>query len=112
MIPRIDRSDFEATVLGSPVPVLLDASTRWCPPCRALEPILEQLLAAGGGRYRIVEFDAEQWPELAARLAVRAFPTVMVFHQGREVARHVGLTTAKRLRGMLDAAAPQGHAPG
>ena len=103
MIPRIDHSDFNADVLAADVPVLVDFSTRWCSPCRTLEPILEQLLEAGAGRYRIVQIDAEDHPDLAARLHVRAFPTMIVFTAGREVARHVGLTNAKRIRGMLSA---------
>ena len=99
MLPSIDQTTFDSELSSSTEPVMLDVSTRWCGPCRALVPILEQLAAETNTR--VVTLDASAHPDLAARLRVTAFPTVILFREGREVARRVGLTTLKRLTAML-----------
>jgi len=103
MLVAIDERSFESEVLSAEVPVLLDVSTRWCGPCRALVPVLEQLAANRPHDLKVVSLDAEEHPELAARLRVTAFPTVIAFRGGKELARRVGLTTAQRLSNLLEA---------
>ena len=105
MLHSIDAQSFESEVLSAAVPVLLDVSTRWCGPCRALVPVLRELEADRAGKLKIVSLDAEDHPELAARLGVKAFPTLIAFQNGKERARRVGLTTLKRLTEMFDSSA-------
>jgi thioredoxin 1 len=102
MLHPIDDMSFESEVLSSPIPVLLDVSTRWCGPCRALVPVLRELGTKSGGNLKIVSLDAEEYPHLAARLGVKAFPTVIAFRGGEEIARSVGLTTLPRLARLFD----------
>jgi thioredoxin 1 len=102
MLHPIDAASFDAEVLSADVPVLLDVSTRWCGPCRALVPVLRELEEKRAGKLKIVSLDAEDHPELAARLQVKAFPTLIAFENGKEHARRVGLTTLQRLSEMLD----------
>ncbi len=104
MIPEIDERQFAARVLNADLPVLVDFTTTWCGPCRALAPILDQLQASAAGRFTVVKVDGDACPALAARHGVRAFPTMVVFHAGREVARHTGLTSATRIQAMLASA--------
>ena len=105
MLHPIEAHSFESEVLSADVPVLLDVSTRWCGPCRALVPILRELEAGRAGKLKIVSLDAEDHPELAARLGVKAFPTLIAFQNGKEQARRVGLTSPTRIREMLDSSA-------
>jgi thioredoxin 1 len=101
-IRYIDESSFEAEVLQAVQPVLVDFTAAWCPPCRALLPVLEQLAERRAGRLKVVSVDADGCPELAARLGVRAFPTVVAFTKGREIGRHLGLTSLSKLEKLLD----------
>jgi thioredoxin 1 len=89
--------DFDSEVAASALPVLLDFSTSWCPPCRALAPILDALARERAGRLEIRAVDADAERELAARFDVRSFPTVIAFSGGREVARAVGLMSKDKL---------------
>lgn len=72
-------------------------------PCRALVPVLERLALETAGEIQIASIDADDHPELSARHGVRACPTVIAFVAGREVGRHVGLTSASHLRSLLGA---------
>ena len=75
----VNALDFEHQVLQSPVPVFVDFTTSWCPPCRVLLPILRQLAAEGAGRFKVVTVDGDESPDLAARFGVRGFPAVIAF---------------------------------
>ena len=94
---EIDDTSFEREVLRAETPVLVDFTARWCSPCRALAPILDQLAAAHAGRLAIRSVDGDRHPMLAGRYGVRAFPTVVAFAGGEDVGRRVGLTTAPKL---------------
>jgi thioredoxin 1 len=96
-VPAVTDQTFDRDVLGAPVPVLVDFTARWCPPCRALEPIVHALAAESGGRFEVRMVDGDEQSALAARWRVKAFPTVIAFSGGREVARHVGLTNKAKL---------------
>jgi thioredoxin 1 len=96
-VQRLDEQSFGAEVLAAEIPVLVDFTATWCAPCRALEPILEQLAVAYAGRVKIASVDGERHPELAARYGVRGFPTLIAFVGGAEVGRQLGLTTATRI---------------
>jgi thioredoxin 1 len=101
----ITEQSFEAEVLGAEVPVLVDFNTTWCAPCRALAPILHKLAAEKEGSLKVVTVDGEESAALAARLRVKAFPTIIAFSGGKEVARHVGLTTKEKLLRLVEARA-------
>ena len=101
-VPAVTDHDFDAQVLASPLPVLVDFTAPWCPPCRALEPVLDTLAAEQAGRLAVVAVDGDACPALAARFRIKAFPTVIAFVGGKEVARHVGLTTRAKLLQLVD----------
>ena len=107
-VRSVHEQSFESEVLQAGVPVLLDFTTTWCPPCRLLAPILHKLAEENAGRVKVVTVDGDDQPALAARFRIKAFPTVIAFAGGKEVARHVGLTTKDKLLQMVQAhAAPR-----
>ena len=105
LMQAVTTQDFDAEVLASEVPVLVDFTTAWCGPCRALEPVLRRLAAEGAGRMKVRTVDGDAEPELAVRFGVRGYPTVIAFAGGREVARNLGLTTKERLARLIPAGA-------
>lgn len=96
-LETINDINFEEEVLGSQLPFLLEFSATWCSPCRALEPILRELASDLRGQVRIGKIDLEDAPTVAARLGVRGAPTIVVFHQGIEAGRQLGLTHKRAL---------------
>jgi thioredoxin len=102
-IIELNELNFEADVLGGAGLVLVDFTAAWCPPCRALAPILARFAAREKDRVVVGSVDADANPDLAARYRVRGLPTVIVFAGGKEVARRVGLTTEDGLRALCGA---------
>lgn len=66
-------------------------STKWCPPCKVLNPILAELQQEEADRLRVVSVDCDEAPELAARFGVMSTPTVIAFHRGEPIEKLIGL---------------------
>lgn len=86
----IGDDNFEAEVLGSSAPFLLDFSATWCGPCKAIDPVVTAVADENVGTVRVGKIDIDEAPLVARRLGIRAAPTLVVFKDGRESARHVG----------------------
>lgn len=99
-VPQITRDHFDAEVLESPTPVLVDFWAAWCAPCRVMHPILDEL-AAERDDLRVVSVDVEAQPELAARYGVLSMPTFVLFRHGEPVLRLVGSRPKRRLQAEL-----------
>lgn len=100
-LEEINDLSFEQEVLDSQVPFLLDFSAAWCGPCKRLTPVLRELAAEEAGRVRVGKIDLEESPLTAQRLGVRAAPTLVVYREGVEVARRVGLLSKEKLRELI-----------
>ncbi|MBX5449198.1 MAG: thioredoxin [Thermogemmatispora sp.] len=87
---HVSDGDFEARVLKSPTPVIVDFWATWCPPCRALAPTYEQLSDEYKGKLAFAKMDIDENPSTPVRLNIQAVPTLIVFKDGREIARLVG----------------------
>ncbi|MFO0668943.1 MAG: thioredoxin domain-containing protein [Polyangiaceae bacterium] len=98
---NIDDENFDAEVLASKEPFLLDFTATWCGPCKALKPVVERLAAETVGRARVGIVDLDESPRVAARFGVRGAPTVLVFKGGTLVGRHVGTASKEKLLGLL-----------
>lgn len=81
---------------------LIDFNAPWCGPCRAQEPIIEQLTKDYSGRVTIAAMNVDENQETAARLGIQSIPTIAVFKNGEEVERFVGLQTALTLSNAID----------
>ncbi|HSG50016.1 MAG TPA: thioredoxin domain-containing protein, partial [Longimicrobiales bacterium] len=91
---KVDPDDFQKTVLESQVPVLVDFYADWCAPCRMLAPHLDRVAAAGVGRLLVAKVDSDRAPELSQRFGIRGLPTVVLFRDGAEADRVVGMDPA------------------
>jgi thioredoxin 1 len=98
----VTEQTFEAEVLASKLPVLVDFTAAWCPPCRALDPVLHRLAGENAGRVSVRTVDGDDQAALATKLRIKAFPTVVAFAGGKEVGRHVGLTTREKLLRLVE----------
>ena len=99
----ITKDNFEAEVLNSELPVLVDFFATWCGPCRMLAPTIEELKADYAGRVKIVKIDVDAEPELAIRYRVASIPTLLYFKNGEVVATSLGLKPKAALEDMLNA---------
>ena len=100
-VHELTSRNFEQEVLAADVPVLVDFTAPWCAPCRALTPILREIAVEGAGRFRVATVDGDACPDIATRFGVKAFPTIIAFRGGKEIARQVGLTSRERLLKMV-----------
>lgn len=83
-------STFAADVLSAGLPVLVDFTATWCPPCRMIEPVLEQIATSEAGRLQVVSLDVDANPETARRYRVMGMPTLTLFIGGEPVVEIVG----------------------
>jgi len=83
-------ASFADDVLGSAVPVLVDFTATWCPPCVMVKPVLERIAANEADRLRVVTLDVDENPVVTARYEVLGMPTLALFVGGQVVARFMG----------------------
>ena len=90
MATRVNDANFDAEVLRSSEPVLVDFWAEWCGPCKAMDPILDDLSRELAGKVKIVKLDVDGNPSTVVKYNVRAMPTLMVFKDGEPVDIKVG----------------------
>lgn len=87
---KIDNSNFQADVLDSKEPVVVDFWAEWCGPCKMIAPALEEIATELGGRVKIAKLNVDENPELAAKFGVRSIPTLMIFKGGEVAGTKIG----------------------
>lgn len=100
MALNITTADFDTQVLKAEGPVMVDFWASWCGPCRMLAPILEKA-AEERPDVKVCKVNIDEEPALAERFGVMSIPTVIVFENGAEKARNVGLVQKDRLLALL-----------
>ncbi len=96
-VRQFTDSNFEAEVLGSEQPVLVDFWASWCPPCRALSPIIDSVAEETVGKARIGKVNTDENRGLSAQFSIQSIPTVMIFKGGKPVKTFVGLRRKEEL---------------
>lgn len=99
-VEHVNTADFNQKVLQSEVPVLVDFYADWCPPCRALAPVLEELAGEISGA-KIVKVNVDENPQLADRYRVDSIPNLLVFQNGQIKGRERGLVSKDTLKQLL-----------
>ena len=95
--------DFDDLIRKSSLPVLVDLWAPWCGPCRAVAPALKKISADRAGSLRIVKVNVDEEPSVSAKLGVQGIPTMVLFNNGKEVARQVGALPEAKIRKWIDA---------
>lgn len=96
-VAEVTDEDFEAEVIGSELPVLVQFTAEWCGPCRQLAPVLSAIAAEEGGRLKTVQLDVDRNPGTTIAYGVLSTPTLMVFRGGEPVKSMVGARPKRRL---------------
>jgi thioredoxin 1 len=103
-VTEVNDTNFEAEVLQSSEPVLVDFWAPWCGPCRQIAPLVEQLAGENAGSAKIFKLNVDDAPRAAQNYGVSSIPTLMVFKNGEVVDRFVGVQPKTRLQDAIDAA--------
>ncbi|HEY9572321.1 MAG TPA: thioredoxin TrxA [Pusillimonas sp.] len=101
-IKHVSDASFEADVINSDVPVLVDYWAAWCGPCKMIAPLLDEAAGQYKGRVIIAKVNVDENPETAAKFGVRGIPTLMLFKDGKAAATKVGALSKSQLSAFLD----------
>ena len=100
-VMEITKDNFEAEVLKSEVPVLADFNADWCGPCKSIRPMLDEL-AKENTSYKIVSINIDDEDELAEDYDVASIPCLVVFKDGKEVNRSIGLIPKDAIAALME----------
>ena len=100
----VTKENFETEVLSSELPVLVDFWADWCGPCRMVAPILEEMARDLEGKIKVGKVNVDEQGELAAMFGVSSIPTMIVFKDGKAVAKSVGYRPKAEITAMVESA--------
>ncbi len=98
---RLTDANFEREVLESDIPVLVDFWASWCPPCKMVEPVIEELAAEYNGRLKVGKLHVDQNPKTASRYQIMGVPTFALFQAGEVLHQRTGAQSKGQLLQML-----------
>ena len=99
---KVTDASFEADVINSPTPVVVDFWAEWCGPCKMIGPSLEEIAVTLGPKAKIVKINIDENPGTPSRYGVRGIPTLMVFKDGQVAATKVGAAPKNALQAWIE----------
>jgi thioredoxin 1 len=102
-VRAFNATNWEAEVLKSEEPVLVDFWAEWCPPCRAIAPSIETLGQSFHGRIKVGKLNVDESNEIAGRYGITSIPTLLVFRGGKVIDQRIGALPLPELTRFLDA---------
>lgn len=101
---KITDASFEADVLKSTVPVVVDFWAEWCGPCKMIGPSLEEIAKEMGGKVKITKLNVDENPAVSGKLGIRSIPTLMMFKDGKLTSQKVGALPKSELTKWINGA--------
>ena len=102
LVLHVSDADFNATVLKSELPVLVDYWAEWCGPCKMIAPVLDEVAGEYKGKLIVAKLNIDSNPTTPAKYGVRGIPTLMLFKKGEIEATKVGALTKSQLTTFID----------
>jgi thioredoxin 1 len=102
LIKHVTDTSFEADVLQSSKPVLVDYWAEWCGPCKMIAPVLDELAGTYGDKLQIAKMNVDENRDVPAKFGIRGIPTLMLFQGGQLKATKVGAMSKAQLTAFLD----------
>jgi thioredoxin 1 len=96
-IVHVSDSTFDAEVLNSDIPVLVDFWAEWCGPCKMIAPVLDEIADEYAGKLKICKVDVDSNPDIPPKFGIRGIPTLIVFKGGNVEATKVGALSKTQL---------------
>ena len=100
---ELTDADFDQIVLGSDVPVLVDFWATWCGPCWTMAPVIEEIADQYAGKIKVGKLDVDNEPRTTTKYGIRFIPTFILFKDGQEIRRWVGVTNKNEITAAIDA---------
>ena len=102
MAIEINDSNFKSEVADSQIPVLVDFWAPWCGPCKMIAPVLEEISKEYEGKVKVVKLNVDENQSTATDYAVRSIPTLILFKDGKEFEKMIGVQSKENLKQMVD----------